>query len=135
MKQVVAAIITRGDDILICQRTHGQSHALKWEFPGGKIEPGEEPEEALHRELEEELGIRAVIGPRLARLQHTYSGAGGVELYFFLVEKFEGRIENCIFNDVRWVQRGDLPGFDFLEADIALVTEIATGRLPDPPAA
>ena len=132
MKQVVAAIIVRADEILICQRSPGQSHPFKWEFPGGKVEPGEEPAQALLRELEEELGIRAVVGPRLTSLRHTYAGAPTVELSFYLVEKFEGRLENRIFNDVRWVRRSDLAGFDFLEADVELVRDIAAGRLSLP---
>ena len=61
MVQVVAAIIERDGRILICRRTREQSHALKWEFPGGKVEPGETPEQAVERELEEELGIDGIL--------------------------------------------------------------------------
>jgi 8-oxo-dGTP diphosphatase len=131
MKQVVAAIIVRKneDEILICQRTKHQPLPLKWEFPGGKIEPGEQPAEALHRELEEELGIRAVIGPRLTSLQYTYANGNAVELHFYVVKEFAGKIENRIFRDVRWVQRTDLPDYDFLEADLGLVRDIAAGKV------
>ena len=66
MKQVVAALILRGSELLICQRTKHQPMPLKWEFPGGKVEPAEEPQAALARELEEELGIHATIGPEVA---------------------------------------------------------------------
>ncbi len=66
MLQVVAAVIERDERILICQRRPGQSHALQWEFPGGKIEPGETPAQALARELEEELGVRGARGEQLA---------------------------------------------------------------------
>lgn len=129
MKQVVAGLIVRGSEMLICQRTKHQPMPLQWEFPGGKIEPGEEPQAALERELEEELGIHATIGPEVATIAHTYRNGNGVELHFFLIELFEGDIENRIFKDVRWVQRETLPQFDFLEADKTLVEEIAAGKI------
>lgn len=129
MKQVVAGLIVRGSEILICQRTKHQPMPLQWEFPGGKIEPGEEPQAALERELEEELGIHATIGPEVATIAHTYRNGNGVELHFFLIEAYEGEIQNRIFKDVRWVQRETLPQFDFLEADKTLVEEIAAGKI------
>ncbi len=134
VKRVAAAFIVRrgahGDlKILICQRTRHQPFPLKWEFPGGKIEPGEQVRDALRRELEEELGIDATIGDEVTRLQHTYSPGGSVELRFFLVEEFAGEIENRIFRDVRWVGREELRQFVFLEADAALVEDIAAGRM------
>jgi 8-oxo-dGTP diphosphatase len=129
MKQVVAGLIVRGSEMLICQRTKYQPMPLQWEFPGGKIEPGEEPQAALERELEEELGIQASIGPEVATIAHTYRNGNGVELHFFLVEAYEGEIENRIFKDVRWVERDTLPQFDFLEADKTLVEEIAAGKV------
>ncbi|HUS18730.1 MAG TPA: (deoxy)nucleoside triphosphate pyrophosphohydrolase [Terriglobales bacterium] len=131
MKQVVAAIMIRGEDkkILVCQRTKDQPLPLKWEFPGGKIEEGEEPVVALKRELDEELGIQAEIGPEVSRFVHHYKNGGGVELAFFLVTRFEGDIDNRIFKQVRWVDRRELPRFDFLEADIKLVKEIAAGKI------
>lgn len=129
MKQVVAGLIVRGDEVLICQRTKHQPLPLKWEFPGGKVEPDEQPTEALYRELEEELGILAEIGARVTTICHTYSNGASVELHFYLVERFEGEIENRIFRDVRWVIRTELPNYDFLEADIALVRDIAAGKI------
>src|ERR1700724_4532586 len=129
MKQVVAGLIVRGDEVLICQRTKHQPLPLKWEFPGGKIEPDEQPTEALYRELEEELGILAEIGPRMATICHDYGNGAAVELHFYLVEQFAGEIENRIFRDVRWVHRTELPTYDFLKADIALVQDIAAGKL------
>src|SRR5512132_3341111 len=108
MKQVVAALILRGDKVLICQRTKHQPMPLQWEFPGGKIEPGEEPVAALIRELEEELGIGADIGREVARIQHNYKNGNAIELGFYLVEKFAGELENRIFRDVRWVRLEEL---------------------------
>ena len=129
MKQVVAALMVRGSELLICQRTKYQPMPLQWEFPGGKVEPNEEPRAALRRELDEELGIMAEIGPELATVRHVYKNGGGVELHFFLVEKFEGELENRIFKDVRWADRETLPDYDFLEADKSLVKEIAVGKV------
>lgn len=102
---------------------------LKWEFPGGKIEPGEDEETALRRELEEELGIHATIGPKLTTVRHTYSSQRTVELHFFLVEAFQGEIQNLIFAAVRWADVKELPKVDFLEADIGMVRDIASGKL------
>jgi len=129
MKQVVAALIVKDDEILICQRTEHQPHPLKWEFPGGKIEANEEPTAALLRELEEELGIKAELGAEVATIQHHYPNGNSVELHFYLVKKFEGDIKNLVFENVRWATRTELPTFDFLEADIALVQQIASGKL------
>src|SRR5438067_9567703 len=88
VRQVVAALIRREGKLLICQRTKYQPMALKWEFPGGKIEPGEDAVSALVRELDEELGINATIGPEVACVRHQYRSGSSVELHFHLVEKY-----------------------------------------------
>jgi 8-oxo-dGTP diphosphatase len=128
-KQVVAALIARDGEILCCQRTQYQALPLKWEFPGGKIEPGEQPAEALRRELDEELGIGAEVGREIANLQHTYHNGNSVHLQFFLVEQYEGELQNRIFREIRWVKRRDLPALDFLDADRELVQQLAEGKL------
>jgi 8-oxo-dGTP diphosphatase len=129
MKQVAAGLIVREGKLLICQRTRHQPMPLKWEFPGGKIEHGEQPTDALRRELDEELGIDATVGDELVRIKHTYKNGGAVELRFFLVKEYAGEIENRIFKDVRWVALGELPAYDFLEADLSLVNDLAAGKL------
>ena len=128
MKRVVAALIWKDGDILVCQRTRHQVMPLKWEFPGGKIEDGEQPRDALRRELEEELGIEAVIEDEVVRLVHTYPNGNSVELRFYDVRKYSGEIENRIFRDVRWAKPSTLPDYDFLEADSELVKGIAAGK-------
>ena len=128
-KQVVAALIVRGESILCCQRTQYQALPLKWEFPGGKIEPGEDAPAALQRELDEELGIRAHIGCEVAHLEHHYVNGNAVELHFFLVQQYEGEMQNRIFREIRWVNRRELPQLDFLDADRKLVQQLADGEL------
>lgn len=129
LKQVVAAVMVRGSRVLICQRREEQVFALQWEFPGGKVEAGEELRAALVRELREELGISAVIGPEIATVQHQYAEGLGVELHFFLVQEFEGEIENRIFREVRWEERERLDAESFLEADREVVRGIRRGEL------
>jgi 8-oxo-dGTP diphosphatase len=137
LRLVVAALILRGkaDDgaagveVLICQRKADQPMSLKWEFPGGKIEAGESSEDALARELNEELGITAVIGRRVARIRHKYRNGGAIDLQFFVVREFEGMLENRIFNDMRWAPLAELPGYDFLAADLGLIRDLSEGKL------
>ncbi len=129
MKRVVAALIMKDGKVLVCQRTRHQSMPLKWEFPGGKIEEGEQPRDALRRELDEELGIDASIGEEVARIRHEYRSGSAVELRFFAVHQYKGEIENRIFRDVRWSPRSELPEYDFLEADLALVQDLASGKI------
>ncbi|MGA3087300.1 MAG: (deoxy)nucleoside triphosphate pyrophosphohydrolase [Terriglobales bacterium] len=129
MKRVVAALILKDDLILACQRTRHQPMPLKWEFPGGKIEEGEQPRDAMRRELEEELGIEAEIGIEVVRLIHQYPNRGSVELRFFEVRNYRGEIENRIFREIRWVTRQQLLELDFLEADLGLVKDLAAGKI------
>jgi len=129
VKQVVAALIFKQEQILVCQRTRHQTMPLKWEFPGGKIEEGEQPRDALRRELNEELGIDATIGEEVARIRHEYKNGSAVELRFYAVREYKGELENRIFKDMRWAIRSELPSLDFLEADLQLVRELAEGRI------
>jgi 8-oxo-dGTP diphosphatase len=129
MKRVVAALILKNGKVLVCQRTRHQSMPLKWEFPGGKIEDGEQPRDALRRELEEELGIDAQIGEEVARIRHDYKNGGSMELRFYVVNEYTGEMENRIFRDVRWATWSELPSYDFLEADRELVKDLATGKI------
>jgi 8-oxo-dGTP diphosphatase len=129
LRFVVAALILREGQILIAQLRPDQPMALQWEFPGGKIEPGESPELALARELDEELGIQATIGPLVTRIRHNYRHGGAVDVQFFTVREFTGEIVNHIFNELRWVHLEDLPDYDFLAADRALIRDLAAGKL------
>ncbi len=129
MKRVVAGLIFKDGKFLVCQRTRHQTMPLKWEFPGGKIEEGEQPRDALRRELDEELGIDAKIGDEIRRIQHQYPNGGSVELRFFLVQDYSGELENRIFREICWALPSELPRFDFLDADLELVKDLAEGKL------
>jgi 8-oxo-dGTP diphosphatase len=129
VKQVVAAVIVRENRVLICQRTEEQAFALQWEFPGGKVEAGEELPDALVRELREELGITALVEQEIATVQHQYAEGLAVELHFFLVREFAGGIENRIFREVRWEEREELDAESFLEADREIVQGLRSGAL------
>ncbi len=141
MIQVVAGILRQGNRLLICQRHHSDRFPLKWEFPGGKELPGESPEQALVRELKEELGIEAEMGHLIAKTRHAYFAGASVpdrsgcltsnefEIQFFAVRKFGGEIQNLAFEAIAWVEPQHLLNYDFLEADLELVQRIASGEL------
>ena len=123
--EVVAAVIERGGQILIGQRKPLGRHGLKWEFPGGKVEPGEEPRAALARELREELGIEAHIGEEMERYDFSYAAQAPTHLIFFRVTEFAGEPANLDFAQIVWTERERLPQFDFLEGDVDFVKRLA----------
>lgn len=102
---------------------------LKWEFPGGKVEAGESPEQALVRELDEELGIQATIGAEITAIRHNYRNGGSIHIQFFIVESFTGELRNVVFQDMQWSTFDRLPEYDFLAADLTLIRELADGKL------
>jgi 8-oxo-dGTP diphosphatase len=118
MLQVAAAIIERDGKVLICQRKPEQSHALKWEFPGGKVELGETPEQALARELEEELAISRAAGREIHRYTFAYPDASPIELIFYRVESYSGEPMNRVFHELRWTAPCELENVDFLDGDV-----------------
>lgn len=120
-KDIVAAIIVRDGEVLICQRAENTSFPLKWEFPGGKVEDGEEPKEALQRELVEELAIDADIGDEILAYDFTYSNGVTVNLQFYLVNNFVPDPMNLEFNAIAWVSIEDLDAYDFLEGDKSII--------------
>jgi 8-oxo-dGTP diphosphatase len=129
--RVVAAIIVKDTSVLICQRKAGQQYAGKWEFPGGKVEPGEELRAALKRELQEELAINATIGPEITRYEYTYPGRAPIQIVFYKVAEFEGEPRNLIFEQIRWETIVNLRTYDFLDGDIDFVNSLVAGRIFD----
>jgi len=122
--QVVAALLVRGDRVLVCQRREAGPFPLKWEFPGGKVEKGEGLAEALSRELREELGIEIAPGGEIFRHNHCYRDGTQVELVFFRVTGYRGEIVNKVFHDIRWAGLEELRHFDFLDGDWPLIEKL-----------
>jgi len=127
--RVSAGILVRNGKILACRRRADQEHGGKWEFPGGKVESGETPEECLQRELREELAITARDISFLTTLRHQYKGRAPVELHFFAVGGYDGEVCNRVFAELRWVASHDLVALDFLAADRPIVRALARGDL------
>ncbi|MFL6350933.1 MAG: (deoxy)nucleoside triphosphate pyrophosphohydrolase [Bryobacteraceae bacterium] len=124
---VSAGVIYRGGRVLIGQRREDDKHALKWEFPGGKVESGEVPDQALIRELREELEIDATIGVELANYEYQYASGSRVHLLFFAVANFIGRPTNRVYKQICWNPLCKLPARDFLEGDLDFVRRLARG--------
>lgn len=124
---VSAAVIHRNSQVLVGQRRSDNRHPLKWEFPGGKVEHGESPQQALVRELREELQIDAEIGSELARYEHDYPTGSRVHLLFFAVPEFKGEPRARVFEQIRWTDLQSLLSLDFLDGDLDFVKRLARG--------
>jgi 8-oxo-dGTP diphosphatase len=126
----VAALIVQANRLLVCQRREGGPFPLKWEFPGGKVEPGEGLMQALSRELREELEIEIPSAKEIYRHSHRYRDTMKVELVFFRVDEYRGKIVNKVFQDVRWARLEELKQFDFLDGDLPLIERLVGNGLP-----
>ena len=130
MITVVAALIYSDGKLLVCQRRSGTSFAMMWEFPGGKVKSGETLERALTRELEEELGISAAIGPEVYRTQHRYAELSDpIVLIFFSAHIDPRSVRNLVFEKIDWRIPSSLPELNFLPADTELIEKLASGAL------
>ncbi len=129
MIRVAAAIIVAEGRVFIARRRHGARQGGKWEFPGGKLEPGETPEACLRRELKEEFSVDARIGASLGCNVHRYD-FGTVALTAFRVEEIRGAIRLNEHQEARWVAAEALADFDFAPADLPFVAMIRTGEIP-----
>ena len=123
---VAAGLIFDQDRLLVCQRNAEGPFALKWEFPGGKLEHGEGYEDALRRELKEELDIEAGALSLIFQHQHLYSKIVRVNLRFFRVEDYSGELKNLVFRQIKWVPIGELLRMDFLDGDLPLVRKLVS---------
>lgn len=121
--EVVGAVIRRGAEVLIAQRLPGKHEALLWEFPGGKLEPGESPEACLVREIDEELGVTIRVGPPLGEVTHDY-GERRIHLTCYWADLVAGEPRALECHAIRWVRTEELGGFAFAGADVPLVAEL-----------
>lgn len=124
--EVVAGLIFDQGRLLVCQRNSRGSFALKWEFPGGKLEQGEGHKGALRRELKEELGIEAGRLSELFRHEHLYPKIARVNLRFFRVEDYSGELKNLVFQQIKWVRIKELMQMDFLDGDLPIVRKLVS---------
>ncbi len=132
MREVAVGVLTREREVLACQRLESAVYGLKWEFPGGKLEPGETPRQALERELHEELGIHVVAAEEFYRQEWIYPDGvanperdGAFRVFYFLVPEFSGEPENRTFEQIRWVSVGELQALDILEGNKEAVAILA----------
>jgi 8-oxo-dGTP diphosphatase len=130
MLTVVAALIESDGKLLVCQRRRGARFELMWEFPGGKVDPGETLEAALARELREELGAAAQIGPELYRTRHKYAAVKEpIELIFFAAQLKQSEVKNLDFEQIAWREAASLRDLNFLPADHELIEKLASGEI------
>lgn len=123
---VVGAVIIREGTILCARRGPTVAQAGMWEFPGGKVEPGERPPDALVREIREELGCLVEVGPRVTTTAHQY-GFGVVSLTTHVCTLLHGEPVPTEHAEIRWVAPTALPELDWAPADIPAVEILADG--------
>lgn len=122
---VAAGIVWRDGRFLAARRPAGKPHAGYWEFPGGKLEPGEDAAQALARELFEELDIRVRSATFWRRAEHAYPERGlHVRLHFFHVTAFDGSPRSLEGQALRWILPQEARSLPFLPADAAIVTAL-----------
>lgn len=123
--EVVGAIIRRGDRVLIAQRPPGKHEALLWEFPGGKVEPGEAPEACLAREIREELAAEISVGARFGDVLHDYGGRR-IHLTCYWATLVSGEPQAIECHALAWVSAAELDDYVFAPADVPLVARLRT---------
>ena len=120
---MVAALVRQGDRFLACQRPAHKARGLLWEFVGGKVEPGETPEQALIRECREELAVTVQPGPVFMEVTHEYPDMT-VRLTLFEARITEGEPQLLEHNAIAWITPGEIDGYDFCPADVEILAEI-----------
>ena len=124
-KVVVGGLIYQNKKILICQRKEEGDHPLKWEFPGGKLNDNENYQEALKRELKEELGIEIYEMIFFDEYLYEYKKLSkNLKLIFFQIFKFGGEIQNKVHQQLKWIEISKLGDYDFLEGDFKIIDKL-----------
>jgi len=122
---VVGGLIYQNKKILICQRKEVGDHPLKWEFPGGKIKDFEENQEALRRELKEELNIDITEMRFFDEYLYEYKELSKkLKLVFYHIFQFEGEIQNLVHHQLKWIDISNLSDYDFLEGDHKIINRL-----------
>lgn len=120
MIEVTAAVIRENGKFLICQRAKGKNCELLWEFPGGKIEPGETAEQCIVRECQEELGVTLNVEQELTDVVYTYPDRT-VHLHFFLTQVIGGQLQRKEHNAFAWITPDEIPQYEFCSADAEML--------------
>lgn len=126
MKEVTVGIVIQDGLILACQRKSTAPYPLKWEFPGGKIEPGESPHTALIRELQEELSITVEPETEFFRQEWDY-GDQSFRVYYHRIRSFSGTPRNMAFEQIRWLRPEILLTMDILDGNREVVNKLVGG--------
>ena len=127
--KVVAGIILQNDKLLICQRSNLKDHPLKWEFPGGKVKKDETNEEALIREINEELSILITNYNELMNHNFYYKDLSKtVSIKFYLIQNFSGKILKSVHSQLKWIEIKDIHEYDFLEGDYKIIDFISSNE-------
>jgi 8-oxo-dGTP diphosphatase len=125
MTEVAVGVLRKNNRYLICQRKRGGRYGLKWEFPGGKLEPGETPEQCLHRELYEELSISIHTIDRIQTQTAYYEDGGMFNVHYCFVNGFDGDPQNNVFENLRWVTLEELRSMDVLDGNKPFIASLS----------
>ena len=120
---VASGVIVKNNKILIGLRAEGDSGAGMWEFPGGKIELNESSEDAIKRELREELDIEATVNQKIMKYSHRFKNTI-YEISFFEINKFTGSIKKNVHDDFQWIELASLKKYRFISGDLLLIDRI-----------
>lgn len=124
---VTAAVIEKNGSILIGKRKQGKHHVGDWEFPGGTLEKGETHEQCLKRELQEELGITAEVGPLICWSEHNYEPGWTIRLLVYRTTVVSGDLTLHDYDEVRWIKPARLRDYRFSAVARIIAEKLAMG--------